>query len=186
MIINYIEKIIKIIFLRTKVIKLKLKYRDSLCCGRISPEIDTKIYIENGFMNIGQNTSFQMGVHLTAVSGGVLTIGTNCAINRYCIFIARKNIQIGNNVIFGPNVLIFDHDHKFSFNSVERDEFSLGDIVIDDGCWIGGNVTILRNTHIGKNSVIGAGCTIKGNIPPHSLVTNNRVNTIVTIGQKKV
>ena len=30
---------------------------------------------------------------------------------------------------------------------------------------------ILRNTHIGDGCVIGAGVVVKGDIPPHSIVT---------------
>lgn len=34
-----------------------------------------------------------------------------------------------------------------------------------------GGVIILRNSHIGKNSIIGAGVLIKGNVPENSIVT---------------
>ena len=42
---------------------------------------------------------------------------------------------------------------------------------IDEGFWISGNVTILRNTHIGEESVIGAGAIVSGEFPLHSLIT---------------
>ena len=47
-------------------------------------------------------------------------------------------------------------------------------MVIGDNCWIGAGVIILKGTNIGEGSIIGAGCIIKGVIPPHSIVTMNR------------
>lgn len=181
-----ITKIIRKIssFLRYK--RIKNKHRNNILCkGRIHFRKDTNIIIENGKMVFGKDVSFQTGVHITAIDGGVFSIGDNCAINRYCVFVCRNSITIGDNVIFGPNVTIFDHDHKFNDAIIERNEFNVGDIVIENGCWIGANVTILRNTHVGENSIIGAGCVVKGNVPPHSLVTMDRTMVITPITKRK-
>ena len=59
--------------------------------------------------------------------------------------------------------------------------YKIGNIVIENNSWIGANVTILRDTHIGEGCVIGAGAVIRGNIPPHSLVTADRSVRIVPI-----
>lgn len=85
-------------------------------------------------------------------------------------------------MLFGPGVTIYDHDHIFSPEGI-LPGFKLGEVVIEDGCWIGANVTILRNTHIGKNSVIGAGTVVKGDIPAGSLVTGQRNINITPIHQ---
>lgn len=75
--------------------------------------------------------------------------------------------------MFGPNVCIYDHDHKYDAEGF-KEGYRTGAIVIEDHCWIGANVTILRGTHIGEGCVIGAGAILKGDIPEHSLVTPNR------------
>ncbi len=97
--------------------------------------------------------------------------------------ICRKKISIGDNVIFGPGVTIYDHDHVFSYQGIGQG-FRHGEVVIENGCWIAANVTILRNTHIGEGCVIGAGAVVKGNIPPHSLVTSDRSMNIVPIEER--
>lgn len=79
---------------------------------------------------------------------------------------------------------IYDHDHVFSAEGI-LPGFRYGSVIIEQGCWIGANVIILRDTYIGKGSVIGAGSIVKGNIPPHSLVTNNRNINIVSIRDRK-
>ena len=48
-------------------------------------------------------------------------------------------------------------------------EIHVGNITIDDNCWIAANVTILNNVHIGKGSVIGAGAVVTKNIPENSI-----------------
>lgn len=49
------------------------------------------------------------------------------------------------------------------------------------GAGFGVGVTILRATQIGEGCVIGAGCVVQGETPPHSLVTASRALTIVPI-----
>ena len=151
--------------------------------GMFRKKHDTQIILsDNGIMQFGKSVAFQRNVSLTSV-GGVLTVGSGVSFNRNCIVICRKEITIGNHVIFGPGVTIYDHDHIFSDEGI-LPGYKHGSVIIDDGCWIAANVTILRNTHIGKGCVIGAGTTVKGDIPPHSLVTNERTLNIVPIVRK--
>ena len=144
---------------------------------------DTQIIIsDSGKMNIGKDVLFQRNVSLSSI-GGVLTVGDNVSFNRNCIVICRQNILIGDDVIFGPGVTIYDHDHIFSDSGIEPG-FRHGSVIIEKGCWIAANVTILRNTHIGEGCVIGAGAVVKGDIPPHSLVTSDRKLDIVPIEKR--
>ncbi len=104
--------------------------------------------------------------------------------NRNCIVICRKEITIKDHVIFGPGVTIYDHDHVFSEEGI-LPGYKHGSVIIEEGCWIAANVTILRNTHIGEGCVIGAGAIVQGDIPPHSLVTSDRKLDIVPIRKKE-
>jgi len=46
-------------------------------------------------------------------------------------------------------------------------------------CWIGANTVILRGTTIGDNSVIGAGCVLKGEYPAGAIIIQKRETTII-------
>lgn len=46
-------------------------------------------------------------------------------------------------------------------------------IVVEDGVFIGANVTILKGTYIGKNSIIGAGSVVTGKIPANEIWGGN-------------
>lgn len=149
--------------------------------GLFHKKLNTQIIISNeGKMVLKKDVNFQKNVSLTATGGGTLSIGENATFNRNCIVICRNKITIEDNVIFGPGVTIYDHDHIFSTKGIEKG-FKLGEVVIGKGCWIAANVVILRNIHIGEGCVIGAGCIVKGDIPPHSLVKGNRGLSILPI-----
>ena len=85
-----------------------------------------------------------------------------------------EEVSIGAGCRFGPNVKVFDNDHKFSARGGVSQEHTTSPVTIGDHCWLGANVTVLRGTEIGDNCVIGAGCVVKGSIPAGSLVTQSR------------
>ena len=135
---------------------------------------DTEINIHSGGkLYIGRSVDTQRRVTLSVI-GGKLTIGDGTSFNRNDIVVCRDTISIGCNCYFGPNVAIYDHDHKFDRNGTAANEYNTGHIIIENNCWIGANTVILRQTHIGEHCVIGAGTVVKGDIPHHSIVTNNR------------
>lgn len=152
--------------------------------GIIGLRRDTRILTNGGTVELGDGVNFAEGCFLNCSSGGLLHIGNSVNINRNCMFVCHKKIEIGNRCIFGPNVLIYDHDHAFNYDGIQNDEYKTGEVVIGDGCWIGAGVIVLRNTHIGEGCVIGAGTVLKGDIPSHSLVTSNRILNIVPIADK--
>lgn len=103
-----------------------------------------------------------------------LTIGSQVYLNEEAMISCKEHICIGNGCQFGPNVKIFDNDHKFDAHHGVSSKHVSAPIHIGDHCWLGSNVVVLRGTQIGDNCVIGAGCVVKGNIPAGSLVTMGR------------
>ena len=164
--------IVKCIHMRTITIK-----------GFVNLCHDTKIKItENGKVYFGENLTTFNNVHLSAV-GGKLEIGDNVFFNRNCIVVCREGIKIGDGCVCGPNVCIYDHDHQFGYEGIGSD-YKTSQVSIGDNCWIGANSVILRGTHIGDHSVIGAGTVVKGDIPPHSIVYSSRELVIHPIKKK--
>ena len=161
----------------------RIKNRGNIYSSNIAllgPHSD--LYTFNGKIRLGRRVSTDSSVHLSAVEGGILTIGNNVFINRNCIIVSRKEIIIGDHCSIAPNVAIYDHDHKYNISGMEKG-YSLDSVIIEDHCWIGSGCIILRGTHIGRCSVIGAGCVIKGEIPPHSLVTSDHTLKIKKISK---
>ena len=113
-----------------------------------------------------------------SMGGGELSID-DVSLNKNCIIGCRNKIVIGKNCLFGPNVCVYDHNHLFDEKQVFGSKYLIGPIIIEDNCWLGANVVVLRNTVIGEGSVIGAGTVVQGIIPPHSIVTSENRKLII-------
>lgn len=124
----------------------------------------------------GKNLSFRRGFTVNINENGVLRIGSDVFFNNDCSINCREHISIGDKCIFGENVKIYDHNHRFSkFESPILDQgYTTRQVSIGDNCWIGSNVVILPGSIIHSNSIIGAGCIISGEIPDGVIVTSNR------------
>lgn len=108
------------------------------------------------------------------VEGGELTIGTSF-FNQGCAITCMDNIQIGDNCLFGPNVVVVDHDHEYRYTDERRgNHYRKAPISIGNNVWIGANVTILRGTQIEDGAVIGAGCVIRGKVEKDTVVVNKQ------------
>jgi acetyltransferase-like isoleucine patch superfamily enzyme len=102
----------------------------------------------------------------------MLTIGESTEVLNGLFNLSSGNIKIGNNVSFGHNVSCLTGSHDIKKFGVERQgyPFSGNDIIIEDGVWIGSNVTILGPCKIGKNSAIAAMSLVnKINVPENCL-----------------
>ena len=112
--------------------------------------------------------------------GEGLTIGNHSSIGPYSYVGCSGKVTIGDNVMFGPRCNIFGENHVFSDinKTIKSQGVKRKGIIVEDDCWIGGNVTILDGVTIGKGSVIGAGAVITHDVEPMSVVIDkrNRVN----------
>ncbi len=77
-------------------------------------------------------------------------------------------IEIGNNVLIGPNVLLRSSNHVFSDSNkpIRSQGHSSGKIIIEDDVWLGAGVIVLPNVTIGQGAIIGAGAVVAKSIPP--------------------
>ncbi|WP_226995337.1 DapH/DapD/GlmU-related protein [Candidatus Symbiothrix dinenymphae] len=98
-----------------------------------------------------------------------------------------QNITIGDNCLFGANVLITDSDWH-PIDPAKRQD--LGDdyaatnkkpVKIGNNVFIGVNTIILKGTTIGDNSVIGAGSVVSGNIPANVIAAGNPCKVIKSL-----
>lgn len=102
-----------------------------------------------------------------------VTIKKNCYFNNGCMITARKNIIIGENCSFGPNVMIFDHDHDMKSDNYKQC-FVCKDIKIGNNVWVGANVVILKGSEIGDNCVIAAGSVVFGKVEENCIYYNRK------------
>lgn len=144
---------------------------------RFSPNVVVDLDRQSHII-FGKGVSIHSRCRISAVSGGKLIIEDHTSFNVGCIVTCRHGIQIGENVSFGPNVMIFDHDHTMHKEcGAQNTMFTCRDIVIGKNTWIGAGTIILAGAHIGENCVIAAGSVVKETIPDNSVVIQKRVST---------
>jgi acetyltransferase-like isoleucine patch superfamily enzyme len=105
--------------------------------------------------------------------------------NREAYVSCAKSIKIGNDTLFGSNVLITDNYHGSTKNIDTRRLNSPlscpGTVVIEDGVWVGNNVCILPGSRIGEGSIIGANSVVNSVIPAFSVAAGAPARVINTL-----
>lgn len=167
MIFLKIKKLLKLFIFKIKNRKLRNFHWRGYTYLDIEADFSPSCYISVERCGFRNNCVFRVR------DDAFLQIGYGVAFNNNCILTCRKKIVIGNDVIIGPNCLIFDNDHDYKSSNFKY-TYNTSEIIIEDNVWIGGSCVILKGSHIGHDSVIGAGCVIKGIVPPNTVVYNNQ------------
>lgn len=149
---NFFYKMIRFIRNKLNVYLYKMIYGKQIIFGK-------KFHARNGFMVCIENN-------------GKIQIGNGVFMNKNCSINCLENVTIGNDCLFGENVKIYDHNHKFrNFDKpIAKQGFKTAPVYIGNNCWFGSNVVILKGVHIGDHVIVGAGCIINKNIPANTIV----------------
>ncbi len=111
-----------------------------------------------GMKSCGKN--FQI-THSAIINGiDLCHFGNDIYIANGCNLILNGDLSIGDEVIFGPGVLVSTGNHQFDGKSYRFTESTKEGVSIGTGCWIGGNSTILCGAMIPEKSVVGAGAVV--------------------------
>lgn len=100
-----------------------------------------------------------------------ISIGNNIFINTQCLLSGRGGIEIGDNVLIGPYVVIDSANHNIPTDSlISKAGWEKGKVVIGKDVWIGAHATILAGVKIGDKAVVGAGAVVTKDVPPGTVV----------------
>ena len=124
------------------------------------------------FIAIGQGAGFMKGCSLYADQNGKMNIGSRCSFHQNVILGANGGgIDIGENVLVGPNTVFRAANHVFSRCDVAiREQGHRGKpIVVEDDVWIGANCVVLPGVVIGKGTIVGAGSVVTRDLPPYAI-----------------
>ncbi len=137
-------------------------------------------------IKFGSNISINRGLWLHAVTefegdkfNPNITLGDRVKFSNGVHISSIYKISIGNDVLFGSNVFVSDHNHG-SYSKYNPDSPDVppsqrrlkggGEVIIERNVWIGDNVNIVGPVIIGSGSVIAANTVVRKNIPPNSIV----------------
>lgn len=108
-----------------------------------------------------------------------IQLGDYCNIERDSVIlniVGKFIMKDHSGAATGLKVVTDNHNPEVGEQYSDRKNGNLikGDVVVDEDVWIGINVTLLANTHIGRGAIIGGGTVIRGQkIPPYAIVIGN-------------
>ena len=138
---------------------------------RITPSRYTISILRHFGANIGKGVRIQSPFMIhnadqVEIIYSNLVIGDDCYIGRDCIFDLMGKINIGNKVTISHRALLNTHTNAgkspIAHNTLKK---TVGNIQINDGAYLGSNVTVLESVDIGRNTIIGARSLVNKNIP---------------------
>ncbi|MEO7690486.1 MAG: sugar O-acetyltransferase [Sphingomonas sp.] len=113
--------------------------------------------------------------------GENIRLGRNVFINQNCTMYDLGGIDIGDDVMIGPNVSLITSSHPLE-PSQRRACVIAKPIVIERNVWIAAGATIIGGVTIGENSVVAAGSVVTRDVPANSLAGGNPARVIRDIG----
>ena len=124
-------------------------------------------------IKLGESISIGTGTSLCGNESKGLYIGAHTTINSNVTVGASEGfIDIGKDVILGPNVVLraADHGHQNPDLPFRLQGHSYGEIHIEDNVWICANAVVTSGVRIGTGSIVAAGSVVTKDVPPYSVV----------------
>lgn len=124
-------------------------------------EIGPLCTIQNVHMRLRFGTSQKLKIGArTIIYGGAIVLDEDS-----CCYIGSDCLMAGNFSIWGSDGhSIIDKETGHLLNRVQKP------VIIEDHCWFGLSCTCLKQTHISKNSIIGAHSVVSGDINEENVV----------------
>jgi acetyltransferase-like isoleucine patch superfamily enzyme len=142
----------------------------------------------NGTVVIGDNVTVEYGVlllgNITIGSGtcigrytymgtgpdGYLSVGKDVLVNDFSTIGAMQSLIIEDHCIFAAYVQITDSEHEMETGQhVKHAPIRSNPVLVGSGVWLGTHVVVLKGSHIGARSVVGAHSLVNGSIAEDSI-----------------
>ena len=138
--------------------------------------------LKNLLAEIGENCYIEPPLH--ANWGKYTHFGNNVYANLNLTLVDDTDIFVGDNVMFGPNVIIATAGHPVDPPLREKvAQFNIP-VRIGKNVWIGAGAIVLPGVTIGDHSVIGAGSVVTKDIPPNVVAVGNPCRVLREINDR--
>lgn len=116
-----------------------------------------------------------------------MKIGVDCLFNTMSFSTEPYLIEIGDHVAIASGTIFITHDAAIRcFRKEFPQDDIFGKIIIGNNVFIGENCTILLNTTVGDNCIIGAGSVVRGKFPADSVIVGNPAKVITKMNIMKL
>ncbi|MDY7394135.1 sugar O-acetyltransferase [Aureibaculum sp. 2210JD6-5] len=110
-----------------------------------------------------------------------IKVGNQVFMNYNCCILDVAEVNIGDRVMFGPNVQLYTATHPLDAKTRASWLEFAKPISIGNDVWIGGGAIVCPGVTIGNGAVIGAGAVVTKDVPDNVLVGGNPAKIIKEI-----
>jgi acetyltransferase-like isoleucine patch superfamily enzyme len=168
---------------------VKMLHLNKLTCGK-NLIIEDNVYINalsKTGINLGTNVTIQRDCILICTGvirnlGKGISIANNVGLNARVYLGGQGGIEIGENVIIGPDVKIFSENHNYKMANIfikDQGENRKG-VKIGNDCWIGSGSIILDGVNLSSGCVVAAGSVVTKSFQAFSVIGGTPAKIIKT------
>jgi maltose O-acetyltransferase len=130
------------------------------------------------FQSAGRDINVERNAYFG--SGRNVVIGHRSGLGLSAWLSTRGGLTIGNDVMIGPEVMIFTTNHRTDRLDLPMREQGATDepVVIGDDVWIGARAILLPGIRIGSGAIIAAGSVVTRDVPAGAIVGGNPARLI--------
>jgi acetyltransferase-like isoleucine patch superfamily enzyme len=165
-------------------------------CSEYGRNFHTGVYIHwvmgNGRLIVGDNViidgkcSFVFAHRYT--DNPTLSIGSNVGIGHNCTFTVGREITIGDNVMLGGGIEVFDTpghptDPIKRVAGLPALAEDVKPIHIEKDVWVGSGSTIYPGVTLGEACIVARGSIVMNSVPPYVIVAGSPARQIARIKQ---
>lgn len=133
----------------------------------IGPSVRIRV-APGGTLQLHDGVYIDEGTVLQVGPSATLSIGANCFMGHHCTVAAESSVVLGAGTYLAEMVSIRDHDHVVG-RPPRLGGLATSPVEIGSDVWIGAKASVLRGTHVGDGSVVGAHALVRGDVPPRHL-----------------
>ncbi len=155
----------QVIYLRQEMLKTYLNQRGHSIAPTVTIKAGVSISCAPGSkLVIKDNVILDKNLEIVLAEKANLLIDSGSYIGKNSVLGSSKKIYIGKKCQISHQVTIIDSDHAYESKDIPIFDQgkTLGEISIEDDCWIGATATILKNTHLRQRTIIGANSLVRG------------------------
>ena len=134
------------------------------------------------FAEVGENCYIE-SPYFANWGGHHVHLGNNVYANAGWTLVDDTHIYIGDNTMFGPNVVLATAGHPIDPKLRSQGLQYNMPVRIGSNCWLGAGVIVMPGVTIGDNTVIGAGSVVTKDIPSGVVAVGNPCRVLREVGQ---
>lgn len=169
-----------------EILKEQMPCLDRLCAYNAtlpSQQERRQELLKEMFCELGEGCYVEAPLHANW-GGRFVHFGRKVYANFGLTLVDDTHIYVGDETLFGPNVVIATARHPLEPEARRKGLQSNTPVHIGRNCWIGAGALIMPGVSIGDNTVVGAGSVVTRDLPANVLAVGNPCRVLRPIGEE--